>query len=197
MSVQTSHKTTTTTYRTMNVASPEPTTTTYRTLSVGSPEPGTAAAAAATTAYRTVSVASQDSPTAVISAANVSTLPYAVNGNYDVRYLVPMQQQQQQQYVYVQQPMIQQMVQPMVQPMMQPVYLQSVQSVPHLSVSSGTIDSSDLVYQQRQTLESVSGKSSVFSQSSSPIKSPELSVEEVEEEEEVSPVHRSPKQRKY
>uniref|UniRef100_A0A8C6SGF8 POF1B helix-loop-helix domain-containing protein n=1 Tax=Neogobius melanostomus TaxID=47308 RepID=A0A8C6SGF8_9GOBI len=192
MSVQT-HKTTTTTYRTMNnmaspeqtpttyrtlrMASPEPTTATYRTLSVASPEP-------ATTTYRTLSVASPEPQVNTVISA--SSLPYAVNnGSYDVRYLVPMQQQQQQQqYVYLQQPMMQQpMMQQMVQPMVQPVYLQSVQSMPQLSVSSSTHNSDHLMYQQRQTMESTSGKSSVFSQSSSPIKSPEPSFEEYEEEE--------------
>ncbi|XP_055082914.1 protein POF1B [Periophthalmus magnuspinnatus] len=184
MSLQTSRKTTTTTYRTSQepttsstlyrttkLASPEPTTATYRTLSVGSPEPTTAT-------YRTVSVASAEPAVAstVISAAPVSPLPYAMNGSYDVRYLVPVQPaMQQQSYVFMQQPMIQQ---PMMQQMVSPVYLQSVQSVPGLSVSS----ESDLVFQRQ--MESVSGKSSVFSQSSSPIKSPEPSMEEEEEEEE-------------
>ncbi|XP_020796763.2 protein POF1B [Boleophthalmus pectinirostris] len=202
MSVQTTHKTTTTsyrssnlasqeqsptstTYRTLSVASPEPTATTYRTLSVASPEPTTttyrtlsvASPEPTTTTYRTLRVATPEPATsAVISAAPVSPLPvsqmqYAVNGSYDVRYLVPVQTAvQQPSYVFMQQPMIQ-------QPVMQPVY---VQSVPQLSVSS---TETDHVF-QRQTLESISGKSSVFSQSSSPIKSPVPSMEEEEEEEE-------------
>nr|XP_033497251.1 protein POF1B isoform X1 [Epinephelus lanceolatus] len=137
MSVSSQKKTTTTTYRTVNVASPEPVTST------------------------------------VISAAPVSPLPYAMNGSYEtVRYLVPMQQAiQQPSYILMQQPMVQQMV--------SPVYLHSM---PHLSVSSQ--ESTDLMYQQQSTVESISGKSSsVFSQSSSPIKSPEPSAEEEEEEE--------------
>ncbi|XP_049447844.1 protein POF1B isoform X1 [Epinephelus fuscoguttatus] len=137
MSVSSQKKTTTTTYRTVNVASPEPVTST------------------------------------VISAAPVSPLPYAMNGSYEtVRYLVPMQQTiQQPSYILMQQPMVQQMV--------SPVYLHSM---PHLSVSSQ--ESTDLMYQQQSTVESISGKSSsVFSQSSSPIKSPEPSAEEEEEEE--------------
>ncbi|KAL7390286.1 hypothetical protein ABVT39_018227 [Epinephelus coioides] len=132
MSVSSQKKTTTTTYRTVNVASPEPVTST------------------------------------VISAAPVSPLPYAMNGSYEtVRYLVPMQQAvQQPSYILMQQPMVQQMV--------SPVYLHSM---PHLSVSSQ--ESTDLMYQQQSTVDSISGKSSsVFSQSSSPIKSPEPSAEE-------------------
>ncbi|XP_072302168.1 protein POF1B [Eucyclogobius newberryi] len=199
MSVQTSHKTTTTTYRnvvspettttyrTLNVASPE--TTTYRTLNVASPETTTyrtlSVGAPETTTYRTLSVASPEPASTVISAAPMSTIPYAtaVNGSYDVRYLVPMQHavQPQQQYVFMQQPVMQQQV---MQQMVQPVYLQSM---PRLSV--GNESEYHQMYhqqqQQQQTLESVSGKSSVFSQSSSPIKSPELEEEEEDEEEEV------------
>ncbi|XP_049894976.1 protein POF1B isoform X2 [Epinephelus moara] len=140
MSVSSQKNTTTTTYRTVNVASPEPVTST------------------------------------VISASPVSPLPYAMNGSYEtVRYLVPMQQAiQQPSYILMQQPMVQQ---PMMQQMVSPVYLHSM---PHLSVSSQ--ESTDLMYQQQSM--SISGKSSsVFSQSSSPIKSPEPSAEEEEEEE--------------
>ncbi|XP_049894983.1 protein POF1B isoform X3 [Epinephelus moara] len=142
MSVSSQKNTTTTTYRTVNVASPEPVTST------------------------------------VISASPVSPLPYAMNGSYEtVRYLVPMQQAiQQPSYILMQQPMVQQ---PMMQQMVSPVYLHSM---PHLSVSSQ--ESTDLMYQQQSMVESISGKSSsVFSQSSSPIKSPEPSAEEEEEEE--------------
>eukprot|EP00064_Thunnus_orientalis_P015692 superscaffoldBa00002959_g15749 len=122
-----------------------------------------------TTSYRTVKVASPEPVSnTVISASPVSTLPYGMNGSYEtVRYLVPMQQQS---YVLMQQPYIQQ---PMMQQMVSPVYVQGLQ---HLSVSS---QESDMLYQQQSALESVSGQSSsVFSQSSSPIKSPEPSVEE-------------------
>ncbi|XP_029029029.1 protein POF1B [Betta splendens] len=143
MSLQ-SQKTTTTTYRTVNVASPEPVA-------------GT-----------------------VINASSVAQLPFAMNGYETLRYLVPVQQAMpQQSFVLMQQPM----VQPMVQQVTSPVYLQNLQNLSHLSVSS---QDSDLMYQQHTALESNSRKSSsVFSPSSSPIKSPEPSAEEeVEEEDE-------------
>lgn len=162
----------------MSVQSSQKTTTTYRTVKVASPEPVTSR---------------------VISAESGSPLPYALNGSYEtVRYLVPMQQgmqqqqsyipvQQQQSYIPVQQSMQQQyyliqqpvVQQPVMQQMVSPVYLQSLQ---HLSVSS---QESDMMYQQQSAVESISTQSSsVFSQSSSPMKSPEPSVEEEEEEEE-------------
>ncbi|XP_070839484.1 protein POF1B [Chaetodon trifascialis] len=129
------------------------------------------------TTYRTVKVASQEPVTntvtnTLISTGSVSPVQYSLNGYETVRYLVPMQQAvQQQSYVLMQQPMMQQMV--------SPVYLPTLQ---HLSVSS---QESDLMYQQQNTMESISTQSSsVFSQSSSPIKSPESSAEEEEEEEE-------------
>ncbi|XP_077361998.1 protein POF1B isoform X2 [Festucalex cinctus] len=133
MSVQ-SQKTTTTTYRTMNVASPEPTST-YRTLNVASPEP--------TSTYRTLNVASPEPVSGstlltATTARSASPLQYAVNGgNYNtLRYLVPVQPTvQQQSYVLVQQPAV-------MQQMMSPVYLQGV---PRLSVSS--LDS-ELLFQQ-------------------------------------------------
>ncbi|XP_074529097.1 protein POF1B isoform X3 [Halichoeres trimaculatus] len=130
-----------------------------------------------TTTYRTVKVATPEPVTnTVISSGSVSPMPYTLNGNYEtVRYLVPVQQPiQQQSYVFMQQPMIQQ--QPL---MMSPVYLQSM---PHLSVSS---QESDMLI-QRSTRESISGQSSVFSHTSSPIKSPE--PEEVEVEDDVEEV---------
>ncbi|XP_028277148.1 protein POF1B isoform X3 [Parambassis ranga] len=165
MSVQTSQKRTTTTYRTVRLASDEPVPGTLISERTGSPV----------------------QPVAQVSqVSQMATLPYAMNGSYEtVRYLVPMQQQQQQQqqqqYVFMQQPMMQvqqpmiPIQQPLMQQMVSPMYLQTL---PRLSVSS---QGSDLLYQQQ--VESVSGKSSVFSQSSSPIKSPEPSVEEEEEEE--------------
>ncbi|XP_038563531.1 protein POF1B isoform X2 [Micropterus salmoides] len=160
----------------MSVQSSQKTTTTYRTVKVASPEPVTSR---------------------VISAESGSPLPYALNGSYEtVRYLVPVQQgmqqqqsyipvQQQQSYIPVQQSMQQQyyliqqpvVQQPVMQQMVSPVYLQSLQ---HLSVSS---QESDMMYQQQSAMESISTQSSVFSQSSSPMKSPEPSVEEEEEEE--------------
>lgn len=110
MSLRTSQKTTTTTYRTVKAASPEPVT------------------------------------SMVASARPASPLPYAVNGYETLRYLVPVQAQQQQSYVLMQQPMVQPMMQPMVQQVVSPVYLQNLQSLQHLSVSSQ--DSDLLVLQQ-------------------------------------------------
>ncbi|XP_035804613.1 protein POF1B [Amphiprion ocellaris] len=162
----------------MSVQARQKTTTTYRTVSLASPEPVT----------RTVISGGKVSPvSAVTQVSQVSTLPYALNGSYEaVRYLVPVQQQQS--YVPVQQAVQQQsyvlMQQPVMQQMVSPVYLQTM---PRLSVSSLE---SDLLYQQ-SAVESVSGKSSsVFSQSSSPMKSPEPSIEEevVVEEDEVEEV---------
>ncbi|XP_061818689.1 protein POF1B isoform X3 [Nerophis lumbriciformis] len=99
MSLKTNRQTTTTTYRTMNVASP-------------SPEPVSGGTVLTTTAAR-----------------SASPLQYtAVNGNYStLRYLVPMQPTvQQQSYVLMQQPVMQQ---PVMQQMMSPVYLQGVQGL--------------------------------------------------------------------
>ncbi|XP_028452228.1 protein POF1B [Perca flavescens] len=148
-----------------------------------------------TTTYRTVNVASPEPVTStVISSGSVSPMPYAVNGNYEtMRYLVPVQQAvqqqsyipvQQQSYIPVQQQqqqayyVIQQPNMVMQQQMVSPVYLQNMS---HLSVSS--LDSADLMYQH------ISGKSSVFSQSSSPIKSPEPKEEEQVEVEEIEIVN--------
>ncbi|XP_074466264.1 protein POF1B isoform X2 [Sebastes fasciatus] len=152
-----------------------------------------------TTTFRTVNLASPEPVSrTVISSGSVSPMQYTLNGGgggYEtVRYLIPVQQQMQQQqqpYFIMQQPMVQQQMiqqhmvqQPMMQQMVSPVYMQGY---PRLSVSSQ--DSADLNYQVRSTTENYSGQSSsVFSQSSSPIKSPEPSAEEeeveVEEEEE-------------
>ncbi|XP_030602829.1 protein POF1B isoform X2 [Archocentrus centrarchus] len=156
------------------------TTTTYRTV-MASPEPVTRKVITGTTMIPGGVMPS------VTSVPQVSTVPYAVNGSSygTLRYLVPVQQQQQQSYVLMPQAVMQQpvMQQPMMQQMVSPVYLQNMQ---HLSVSSQ--DSTDLMYQQHVLAESISGRSSsVFSQSSSPVKSPVPSVEaeeEVEEEEE-------------
>ncbi|XP_036975745.1 protein POF1B isoform X2 [Acanthopagrus latus] len=168
----------------MSVHTSQKTSTTYRTVKVASPEPVTSTVFSA----RTVSPLPSPLPTAVQSTVQ-STVPYAVNGYETVRYLVPVQQAVQQQSYYVmQQPMIQQpmmqqpmMQQPMMQQVVSPVYLQSVQGLQRLSVSS---QESDLMYQQHSMMESQSGQSlsSVFSQSSSPVKSPAPSAEEEEEE---------------
>ncbi|XP_076024647.1 protein POF1B [Genypterus blacodes] len=156
---ESSNKTTTTTYRTVNVSSPEPA-----------------------------------ASNVITSAASLSQLPYSVNGSYEtVRYLVPMQsavQQQQQSYVMMPQMMQQMMpqmvsqVMPQMMPqmvsqvmpqMISPIYLQSMQ---RQSVSS---QESDNLYRQQIAAGSISRQSSsVFSQLSSPIKSPAPSFEEEE-----------------
>ncbi|XP_056909598.1 protein POF1B isoform X2 [Takifugu flavidus] len=160
-----------------------------------------------TTTYRTVKAVSPVSPepvtSTVVSARSASPLPYTVNGYETLRYMVPVQQQRQQQFVLMQQPMVHQTMvqqpmvhqtmvqqpmvqqtmvqQPMVQQVMTPVYLQNLQSLQHLSVSN---QDSELLYLQQGAARSLSrNSSSVFSQSSSSLKSPEPSVEEEEEEE--------------
>ncbi|XP_036975746.1 protein POF1B isoform X3 [Acanthopagrus latus] len=137
----------------MSVHTSQKTSTTYRTVKVASPEPVTSTVFSA----RTVSPLPSPLPTAVQSTVQ-STVPYAVNGYETVRYLVPVQQAVQQQSYYVmQQPMIQQpmmqqpmMQQPMMQQVVSPVYLQSVQGLQRLSVSS---QESDLMYQQHSMME--------------------------------------------
>ncbi|XP_030294355.1 protein POF1B [Sparus aurata] len=74
--------------------------------------------------------------------------------------------------------------QPMMQQVVSPVYLQSVQGLQGLQRLSVSSQESDLMYQQQSMVESQS-LSSVFSQSSSPVKSPAPSAEEEEEVEEV------------
>lgn len=110
-----------------------------------------------TTTYRTVKAMSPEPVTStVVSAGSASPLPYAVNGYDTVRYLVPAQQQHS--YVLMQQPMVQQpmLQQAMVQqPMMQqqvmtPVYLQNLQGLQHLSVSS---QDSEVLYLQQGAAE--------------------------------------------
>lgn len=117
----------------MSLRSQKTTTTTYRTVKAVSPEPVTST---------------------VVSARSASPLPYAVNGYEAVRYLVPAQQQHSyvlMQQPMVQQPMVQQVVQqPMVQQVMTPVYLQNLQGLQHLSVSS---QDSDVLYLQQGAAE--------------------------------------------
>ncbi|KAL3970624.1 KH domain-containing, RNA-binding, signal transduction-associated protein 1 [Sarotherodon galilaeus] len=128
-----------------------------------------------------LSGSSVSSVTPMSQVSQVSAVPYAVNGaGYGtLRYLVPVQQQQQS-FVLMQQPMMQQ---PVMQQVVSPMYLQNMQQ---LSISN----QNDYMYQDLSMTESTSRKSSsVFSHSSSPIKSPATSVEEeveveVEEEEE-------------
>ncbi|XP_056141089.1 protein POF1B isoform X2 [Lampris incognitus] len=126
--------------------------------------------------YRTIETVSSEPMTkTMVSAAPISPVSYGVNGSYEtVRYLVPVQRAVQQSYVMMPQAMPQ-----MMQQVVSPMYLQPVS---RLSVSSQ--EGSDVVYRQQCVVENVSGKSSVFSQSSSPVKSPEPSAEEEEEEEE-------------
>uniref|UniRef100_A0A1A8KIE3 Premature ovarian failure, 1B n=2 Tax=Nothobranchius TaxID=28779 RepID=A0A1A8KIE3_NOTKU len=169
MSTQTNHKTTTHTYRTVNVTSGEPLGTKVFTTRPMSPAP-------------------------LSPLTQVSTLPYnAVNGYDSVRYLVPVQQAlPQQPMVLMQQPMM--MQQPMViqqpmtiqQPLTQQVYYHTL---PRVSVSS---QESDELFHQQNNIQSISRQSvsSVFSHPSSPSKSSPTRVEEVnilesEEEEEV------------
>lgn len=103
MSVQSSQKTTTTSYRTVKVASPEPTITT---TTVGSGGGGGAT---------------------LIAAGSTSPVQYSLNGYETVRYLVPVQQgMQQQSYVLMQQPLVQQ---PVMQQVVSPVYLQGMQNL--------------------------------------------------------------------
>lgn len=105
MSVHSGQKTTTTTsYRTVKVASPEPTLTTTTTV-------GSGGAGGAT----------------LIAASPTSPMQYSLNGYETVRYLVPVQSaMQQQSYVFMQQPVMQQ---PVMQQVVSPVYLQSLQNL--------------------------------------------------------------------
>ncbi|KAM4620986.1 protein POF1B isoform 2-T2 [Polymixia lowei] len=167
------------------------------------------------TTYRTVSVSSEPTMNTVLSSSSVSPTQYNMNESYGtVRYLVPVQQgMQQQSYMMMPQAMPQMVSQAMPQmvsqvmpqmvsqvmpqmmsqvmpQMVSPVYLQNLQGMQTLSrYSVSSQEDSDVVYRQQSVVESVNGKSSsVFSQSSSPVKSPAPSVEEeeqvVEEEEE-------------
>uniref|UniRef100_A0A3Q2VM56 POF1B actin binding protein n=1 Tax=Haplochromis burtoni TaxID=8153 RepID=A0A3Q2VM56_HAPBU len=151
------------------------TTTSFRNLQA-SPEPMVTRLVSPSPVFSGSSVSS------VTPMSQVSAVPYAVNGaSYgSLRYLVPVQQQQQQSFVLMQQPMMQQ---PVMQQVVSPMYLQNMQQ---LSISN----QNDYMYQDLSMTESTSRKSSsVFSHSTSPIKSPATSVEEeveleVEEEEE-------------
>lgn len=106
MSVHSGQKTTTTTsYRTVKVASPEPT------LSTTTTTVGSSGAGGAT----------------LIAASPTSPMQYSLNGYETVRYLVPVQPaMQQQSYVFMQQPVMQQ---PVMQQVVSPVYLQSLQNL--------------------------------------------------------------------
>ncbi|XP_004551198.2 protein POF1B isoform X2 [Maylandia zebra] len=155
------------------------TTTSFRNLQA-SPEPMVTRLVSPSPVFSGSSVSSV---TPMSQVSQVSAVPYAVNGaSYGtLRYLVPVQQQQQQQsFVLMQQPMMQQ---PVMQQVVSPMYLQNMQQ---LSISN----QNDYMYQDLSMTESTSRKSSsVFSHSTSPIKSPATSVEEeveleVEEEEE-------------
>ncbi|KAK3524441.1 hypothetical protein QTP70_028663 [Hemibagrus guttatus] len=161
-----------TTLRTVGVASEPSTTTllssgqlgmtggtTLRTVGVAS-EPGTTTLLSSGqlgmtggTTLRTVGVApAQFSSVQYVNGAVDGT---ALHGN--VRYLVPVNMQRSSEsYVMVNQ----------APQMLTPVYLQNLQSVQRVSVSS--LDESDSVQQV-----TINGQASVFSQPSSPIKSPE------------------------
>ncbi|XP_010891782.2 protein POF1B isoform X2 [Esox lucius] len=143
------------------------------------------------TTYRTISVSSDPSTTILSpgqyidgSRTIVSAAPaqYIGNGYDTVRYLMPVQQvmpQQQMQYVLVNQaPQV-------MQQMVSPVYTHTIPSV-----SAGRLDESEACMSYQQILENVNGMTpSVFSHTSSSIKSPAPSVQqEVEETEEVEEV---------
>lgn len=84
----------------MSLRTSQKTTTSYRTVKVASPEPLSVAAGGGTLIAAT-------------AAGSTSPVQYALNGYETVRYLVPVQQQQQQHsYVLMQQPVMQQMVSP-------------------------------------------------------------------------------------
>ncbi|XP_038128314.1 protein POF1B isoform X1 [Cyprinodon tularosa] len=142
---------------------------TYKTLTT---EPVT------TQVFSTRSVSPMSPVPQVSPVSQVTSLPItAVNGSYEsVRYLVPVQQAMpQQSYFLMQQPMMQ-------QTMMSPMY---VQTLPRVSTSSNETEFIVQQQQQRSFVERDSQSThSVFSQSSSPIKS-EPSVHEEEHEEEV------------
>lgn len=90
------------------------TSTTYRTVKVASPEPLSVTAGGGTLIAAT-------------AAGSTSPVQYALNGYETVRYLVPVQQQQQQHsYVLMQQPVIQQ---PLMQQVVSPMYLQGLQQL--------------------------------------------------------------------
>ncbi|XP_029303897.1 GATA zinc finger domain-containing protein 10-like [Cottoperca gobio] len=173
MSVHTSQKTTTS-YRTVNVASPEPVTSTVISTESVSPSQYGINGSYETVRYLVpmqqqqqqqlqqqhtyLPVQQQQHTYLPVQQQQHSYIP--VQQAVQQHSYIPVQQavQQQQSYVLMQQqPMMQQ--QPLMQHMVSPVYLHSM---PHLSVSSQ--ESSDLTYQQHSVLESISGKSSsVFS----------------------------------
>lgn len=134
MSVQASQKTTTT-YRTVQVASPEPVTSTVISPGPASPLPYSLNGSYETVRYLVPMQQSMQQP-------------------LQQQYIPVQQAVQQQSYVLMQQPMMQQ---PVMQQMVSPVYLHSM---PHLSVSSQESD----LYLQQNTVE-VSPMFSVFSSS--------------------------------
>ncbi|KAG7321246.1 hypothetical protein KOW79_015661 [Hemibagrus wyckioides] len=143
MTLPSAHSTTTT-LRTVSVASEPSTTTTLL-------SPGQLGITGGTT-LRTVGVPAQFSNVQYVNGAVDGT---ALHGN--VRYLVPVNMQRaSDSYVVVNQ----------APQMLTPVYLQNLQSMQRVSVSS--VDETDSV--QHLTLN---GGASAFSQPSSPIKSPE------------------------
>ncbi|GAA6110002.1 protein POF1B, partial [Tachysurus ichikawai] len=143
----------------MTLPSAHSTTTTLRTVSVAS-EPGTATLLSQNQLGITGGATLR---TVGVSPAQFSSVQY-VNGSMDgtalhgnVRYLVPVNMQRaSESYVVVNQ----------APQMLTPVYLQNVQNVQRVSVSS--MDETDTIQQVN-----INGQASVFSQPSSPIKSPE------------------------
>lgn len=119
----------------MSLHSSQKTTTSYRTVKVASPEP----------VSRTVISAGSASPLPYAVNGSYETVRYLVPmQQQQQQQIVHLQQQpmmqMQQQYVLMQQPIMQQ---PMMQQMVSPVYLQNLQ---HLSVSS---QESDMAYRQQ------------------------------------------------
>lgn len=170
----------------MSIQTSEKTTRTFRTLDIGSSNP---------VPTRTMTLGRGPTKTQTVQA-----MPYALNGSYEsVRYLMPMQQSAPQQSYMImqqQQPVMQPVMQSVMQPVMQPMMQQSVmqpmmrsvvqpmyvQTLPRVSSTANHSQESEQLVVQKSTVETNSRKSSsVFSQSSSPTKSPAPSFEEEDE----------------
>ncbi|KAA8586621.1 hypothetical protein FQN60_000457 [Etheostoma spectabile] len=132
----------------MSVHTTQKRTTTYQTVNVASPEPVTS----------TVISSESVSPMPYAINGNYETMRYLVPVQQAVQQqsYIPVQQQQsyipvqqQQSYYVIQQPNVMMQQQPIMQQVVSPVYLQRMS---HLSVSSQ--DSADLMYQQQSTTES-------------------------------------------
>ncbi|KAL1252583.1 hypothetical protein QQF64_017276 [Cirrhinus molitorella] len=139
---------------------------TLKTVTVGEPStqtvltPTPVGISEGSTTYRTVNISgAQLQPVQYINSQVEGNMMYG-----GARYLVPVQQRPAESVVYLSQA-------PRV---MQPVYLQNVQPVSVSSVSS--VDETD-IYRQIN----INGQTSVYSQLSSPVKSPEPSESELVE----------------